>query len=114
MKSVNIMNEVNSVDGLYIYKKIARLNGNVLSVVQVENRTLDMHIHENSDEMFCVLEGEFMLETEEGLTHVKQGEFVIVPKGTMHRPVVTSLCKFLMVELDGTLNKENSGELYED
>lgn len=114
IKPVNIMNEVNSVDGLYIYKKIARLNGNVLSVVQVENRTLDMHIHENSDEMFCVLEGEFMLETEEGLTPVKHGEFVVVPKGMRHRPVVTSLCKFLMVELDGTLNKENSGDMYED
>lgn len=114
MKVVNIMDEVNSVDGLYLYKKIARMNGNVISVVQVADRTLDMHVHENSDEMFCVLEGKFQLETEEGLTELKQGEFAIVPKGTKHRPVVTDLTKFLMVEFDGTLNKENSGDLYED
>lgn len=58
--------------------------------------------------------GAFQLETDEGLLPVRAGEFVIVPKGTPHRPVVTELTKFLMVELDGTLNKENSGDLYED
>lgn len=114
MKVINIIDEVNSVDGLYIYKKIAKLNGNMISVVQVADRTLDMHVHEHSDEMFCVLEGKFQLETEDGLTEVKQGEFVIVPRNTLHRPVVTDLCKFLMVEFEGTLNKENSGSLYED
>ena len=45
---------------------------------------------------------------------VNEGEFVIVPKGTLHRPVVGKLTRFLMIELGGTLNKENSGELYED
>ena len=108
----NLLNEVDSVDGLYVYKAIARMNGHVLSVVQVENRTLDFHVHEHSDEMFCVLEGAFALETEDGLLPVRAGEFVIVPKNTLHRPVVTALTKFLMVELSGTLNKENSGAGY--
>ncbi len=114
MKAVNLLDEVNAVEKLYVYEKIGRLNGNVLSVVNVENRTLDFHVHENSDELFYVIEGEFKLETEEGLIPVKSGEFVIVPKGTKHRPVVTTLAKFLMIEMDGTLNKENSGDLYED
>ena len=114
MKPINLLDEVNAVDKLYVYKKIGRLNGNVLSVVNVENRTLDFHVHENSDELFYVIEGEFSLETEEGLIPVKSGEFIIVPKGTKHRPVVTMLTKFLMIEMDGTLNKENSGDLYED
>ena len=39
---------------------------------------------------------------------------IIVPKGTKHRPVVHELTKFLMIELEGTLNKENSGDAYED
>lgn len=114
MKAVNLLDEVNSVERLYVYEKIGSLNGNVLSVVNVENRTLDFHVHENSDELFYVIDGEFKLETEEGLIPVKSGEFVIVPKGTKHRPVVTTLTKFLMIEMDGTLNKENSGDLYED
>ena len=114
LKPINILGEVNAVDELYVYKKIGRLNGNVLSVVNVENRTLDFHVHEHSDELFYAIEGGFHLETDDGLIPVNAGEFVIVPKGTRHRPVVKELTKFLMIELDGTLNKENSGDKYED
>lgn len=112
LKKANLKEEVNSVEGLFLYKKIGFLNSHALSVVQVENRTLDFHVHEGSDELFMVLEGTFQLETEDGLLRVNEGEFVIVPKGTRHRPVVESLAKFLMIELEGTLNKENSGALY--
>jgi len=114
LEKVNLKDEVNSVDGLYIYKKVGKMNGHIVSVVQVENRTLDFHVHESSDEMFMVLEGTFQIETEDGLMRVNEGEFVIVPRNTKHRPVVDTLAKFMMGELDGTLNKENSGDLYED
>lgn len=114
MKPINLLNELNSLEELYVYKKIGKLNSHVVSVVQVENRTLDFHVHEHSDELFYVIEGAFELETEEGLIPVKQGEFIIVPKGTFHRPVVKALTKFLMIELEGTLNKQNSGDKYED
>jgi len=114
LEKVNVMDAVNAVKGLYLYEKVARMNGNVISVVQVENRTLDFHVHEHSDELFMVLEGDFQLETEEGLLPLHAGEFVVVPAGMRHRPVATTLAKMLMVELAGTLNKSNSGDLYED
>lgn len=114
LNKVNLLAEANKTDKLYVYEKVGRLNGHTLSIVNVENRTLDFHIHENSDELFYVIEGNFQLETVDGLTDVGQGEFIIVPKGVLHRPVVTAMTRFLMIELDGTLNKENSGDLYED
>ena len=114
MRVVHLKNEVHDTGGLYRYKKVGELNGHVLSVVQVENRALDFHIHEDSDELFYVIEGQFELETEEKGYPVKAGELIIVPKGMRHRPVVGSLTKFLMMELKGTLNKENSGDLYEE
>ncbi len=114
LKKINIKDEVESTGGLYIYKKVGFLNSHALSVVQVENRTLDFHVHEGSDELFYVIEGTFQIETEDGLLRVDKGEFVIVPKGTRHRPVVGALAKFMMIELEGTLNKENSGNLYEE
>jgi mannose-6-phosphate isomerase-like protein (cupin superfamily) len=113
LEKVNLKSAVYSVDNLYVYEKIGRLNGHVLSVVNVEDRTLDFHVHEGSDELFYVIEGSFHLETDEGFIKVNEGEFIIVPKGIRHRPVVKSLTRFLMIELDGTLNKENSGNLYE-
>ncbi len=113
MEKVNLAKTANAIHGLYVYQKIGMLNGNVLSVVNVENRTLDFHVHENSDELFYVIEGSFRLETEEGNFDVAEGELIVVPKGVRHRPVVTKLSRFLMMELAGTLNKENSGDLYE-
>jgi mannose-6-phosphate isomerase-like protein (cupin superfamily) len=114
LEIVNLEKAVKAVNKLYVYEKIGRLNGHVLSVVNVENRTLDFHVHEDSDELFYVIEGSFRLETDDGLIPVDAGELIIVPKGQRHRPVVGELSRFLMIELDGTLNKENSGELYVD
>ncbi len=71
-----------------------------------------IYTHEQSDELFYVIEGGFQLETDEGLTRVNAGELIIVPKGKRHRPVVRELSRFLMIELEGTLNKENSGDKY--
>lgn len=113
LKKVNLKSAVGSVDRLYVYEKVGQLNGHTLSVVNVEQRTLDFHVHEGSDELFYVIEGGFQLETDEGLMEINEGEFVIVPKGTRHRPVVKRLTRFLMIELEGTLSKENSGDLYE-
>ncbi|MGO0883426.1 hypothetical protein ACTPDI_11635 [Clostridioides difficile] len=48
----NIIKEVNNIEQLYVYKKIGIINNNVLSVVQVANRSLDFHVHEKSDELF--------------------------------------------------------------
>lgn len=114
LSKTNIIEEVNNIEQLYVYKKLGKINNNILSVVQVANRSLDFHVHEKSDELFYVIEGKFNLETLEGLTEVKEGEFIIVPQNTIHRPVVKKLTKFLIIELEGTLNKENSGDLYED
>ena len=113
MKATNWKREAEAVGELYVYKNVGNLNRHVLSVVNVADRTLDFHVHEGSDELFYVIEGGFDLETETGLTRVEQGESVIVPKGVRHRPVVKKLTRFLMIELEGTLNKENSGDKYE-
>jgi mannose-6-phosphate isomerase-like protein (cupin superfamily) len=114
LEKVRLQSVAEAEDRLYVYNKVGSLNGNVLSVVNVENRTLGFHVHEDSDEMFYVIEGAFQLETDDGLAPVGAGELIIVPKGVRHRPVVGELTRFLMIELAGTLNKENSGDQYEE
>ncbi|MDR1002453.1 MAG: cupin domain-containing protein [Oscillospiraceae bacterium] len=108
---VNLLALANSAKlGKYI--SAGHLNGHMLNVLQVSNRTLDFHIHEKSDELFYVIEGTFEIETDDGLTEVKQGEIIIIPKGRRHRPVVKETVKCLLIELDGTLTAENTGGTY--
>lgn len=112
VQKINLKESVNSVNELFIYKRVGMLNDCMLNVLQAENRTLEFHIHEKSDEMFYCIEGEFDIEFEDGQTHLCEGDFIIIPKGTKHRPVCKSLVKCLLIEVDGTLNKENTGGAY--
>jgi len=114
LQKINLSAAAHAIEQLYVYNQVGRLNGHVLSVVNVENRTLAFHTHEDSDELFFVIEGGFQLETEEGQVQIDAGELIIVPKGKRHRPVVKKRSRFLLMELDGTLNKGNSGDAYED
>ena len=114
IKKTNLLEKANSAGRLFEYLEIGRLNNHVLNVLRAENRTLDFHVHENSDELFYVIEGSFELEFEDGITELNEGDLIIVPKGVLHRPVCKSLVKCLLIEVNGTLNAENTGGTYAD
>ncbi|MHB1315000.1 MAG: cupin domain-containing protein [Christensenellales bacterium] len=108
----NLHKSANEINELFQYVKAGQLNDHVLTIVAAENRTLDFHIHEESDELFYVIEGCMQIETEEGIISLSEGDFLIVPKGVRHRPVCTTLVKCLLIEKSGTLRKENTGGTY--
>jgi Mannose-6-phosphate isomerase len=62
--------------------------------------------------MFYVIEGKMQIEFEDHTVDLKTGDFIIIQKGTRHRPVCKALVKCLLIEKAGTLNKENTGGTY--
>ena len=90
LEKVNLPAAAKQTGGLFRYAKVGQLNDHMLTVLQGENRTLDFHIHEQSDELFYVIEGRFVIELDDGMIHLESGEMIIIPKGTRHRPVVTT------------------------
>ena len=114
IKKINLKEKANSIPELFQYLRVGTLNNQMLNVLQAENRTLDFHVHDNSDEMFYCIEGEFDIEFDDILTHLVAGDFIIVPKGTRHRPICKSLVKCLLIELDGALNGSNTCGSYND
>jgi mannose-6-phosphate isomerase-like protein (cupin superfamily) len=111
ISKINLLEAVNKGQ-VYEYLELGRVNGNMLNVVQVENRTLDFHVHDASDELFYVIEGSFTLETKDTRLDMKPGDLAIVPKGTYHRPVCTTLVKILLIDMAGALNNDNCGGSY--
>ena len=109
---INLLDEADNTVSLFEYRYLGSLNGHMLNIILAENRTLDFHIHETSDELFYVIDGEMDIEFEDGLQHLSKNEMIIIPSGTLHRPVVTSLVKCLLVEKEGALNSENTGGTY--
>lgn len=109
IRKVNLQKAVDNVLELFQYTEIGKLNNHVLNVLKAENRTLDFHVHENSDELFYVIEGTFEIELDNDIIAMEKGDIIVIHKGVRHRPICKSLVKCLLIELEGTLNKENTG-----
>jgi mannose-6-phosphate isomerase-like protein (cupin superfamily) len=113
IEKVNLKDTANSFTELFKYLQVGQLNDHMLNIITAENRTLDFHIHEESDEMFYIIEGKMQIEFSDKLIDLNQGDFIIVPKGVSHRPVCKNLVKALLIEKIGTLTKDNTGGTYE-
>jgi len=112
IEKINLKEQANSIQNLFSYLKIGQLNNHTLHVLQAENRTLDFHLHEQSDELFYCIEGEFDIEFDDGITHLCEGDLIIVPKGVSHRPICKARVKCLLIEIEGTLTNDNTGGTY--
>lgn len=65
------------------------------------------HHHENEDEMFLVVRGSFRMELRNGTVELREGEFIVVPRGMEHRPVADEEVSVLLFEPATTLNTGN-------
>jgi mannose-6-phosphate isomerase-like protein (cupin superfamily) len=95
---------------LYQYETIAKMNGHAFTVVRVKDRTLDFHSHQGSDEVFVIIAGEMKLEFRDRAVTLRTGEMCVVPKGVEHRPICTTEVHCLLIEKEGTLTPENTGQ----
>lgn len=111
---INIKEKINQIANLYEYHKVADFNDHMINLIKTEVRTLDFHTHEDSDEIFWVMEGEMQLEFESGLKKLTPGEMIVVPKGVLHRPVCDKPCTLLLIEKKGTLTPDNTGGAYKN
>jgi mannose-6-phosphate isomerase-like protein (cupin superfamily) len=114
VEKVNLKQRASGVSRVFEYLKVGQLNDHVLIIITAENRTLDFHVHDDSDEMFLVIEGRMQIEFEDRLVDLNEGDFLIVPQGTRHRPLCSTLVKCLLIEKDGTLTKDNTGGTYSE
>ena len=112
MEKLNLKQIGESIPKLYQYDVIARMNDHNFTLVRVKDRTLDFHIHAESDEVFFIVSGEMKIEFRDKIVELKEGEMCVVPKGVEHRPICTSEVICLLIEKDGTLTAENTGGTY--
>ena len=98
------------------------LNGQLIKLVKVKGEFV-WHHHQNEDEMFLVVKGQFRIEFREDLDQtqstadknvratrsvsIEEGEFIIVPRGVEHKPVAEEECWIMLFEPASTLNTGN-------
>jgi len=79
---------------------LCKVNASVLRLGIFEGE-FHMHKHDNDDEVFFVLEGELVIESEKGSFHLGKYEGICIPKGIMHRPIAENKTIVLMIENEG-------------
>jgi len=68
----------------YDNRSIATINDHEIRM-SVMTSGFAWHSHPDSDETFAVLEGELVIEFEDGEVRLKPGEFLTVSRGVVHR-----------------------------
>lgn len=81
---------------------LCRVNESVvrLGVIQGDYH---WHKHDDEDEFFYVVEGNFLIDLEGRTVELEPGQGFVVPKGIMHRPRAPKRTVILMVEGAGII-----------
>jgi mannose-6-phosphate isomerase-like protein (cupin superfamily) len=78
-------------------KVVAELNGQEVKLVKIQGE-FPWHAHEEEDEMFLVWRGRFRMELRDRMIDLCQGQFLVVPRGTEHRPVAEEEAEIILFE----------------
>jgi mannose-6-phosphate isomerase-like protein (cupin superfamily) len=111
MQKVNLDEKLASFSDHWSPKIVGELNGQQVKLVKFQGEFV-WHHHEHEDELFLVLRGSFRMDYKddsgvEKALEIGAGEFLIVPRGTVHRPVADREVQVLLFEPAGTLNTGN-------
>jgi len=81
-------------------QSLCEVNSSVLRLGIFEGE-FHMHKHERDDEVFFVLDGSLIMESEKGIFRLGKYEGICIPKGVAHRPVAKKKTVVLMIENTG-------------
>ena len=107
MKKVNIENKLSLFSKEWDPKIIGELNGQHVKLAKLKGEFI-WHKHEEEDEMFLVLKGVLKMELRDKTITINENEFLIVPKGTEHKPVADEVVSVMLFEPATTLNTGDS------
>jgi mannose-6-phosphate isomerase-like protein (cupin superfamily) len=103
MEKVNITQKLSLFNDYWNPRIVGELNGQHVKLVKFQGEFV-WHKHDNEDEMFMVVSGQFQMEFRDKTVELKENEFLIVPRGVEHRPVAPEEVSVLLFEPATTLN----------
>ena len=103
MEKINIKSKLKTFSDLWSPKVIAEMNDYQFKLVKIKDDFI-WHSHEDTDEVFIVLEGSMHIEFNDETVKLSEGELLVVPKGTKHRPFAHEEATIMLVEPRGVIN----------
>ena len=103
---INLKSKFDKFHDQWSPKIIAEMNDYQFKLVKIKNEFI-WHQHEDSDEVFIVIEGKIGIEFKHETIEINEGEMIVVPKGKKHRPFAKKEAKIMLVEPKGVANTGN-------
>ena len=107
-KPINLQEKLSKFSDHWSPKIIAQMNDHHFKLVKFHGDFI-WHKHDDTDEVFMVLDGEMSIAFRDGMVELKQGELFVVPKGVEHKPFAEKECRIMLVEPAGTINTGDVG-----
>lgn len=108
MEKVNLHQKFGLFHELWHPKIAGELNGSYVKLAKLKGEFV-WHQHAQEDELFLVIKGTLTIKLREGDITLREGEFLIVPKGVEHCPVAEEEAHVLLLEPASTVNTGDAG-----
>jgi mannose-6-phosphate isomerase-like protein (cupin superfamily) len=106
METVNLRQKFGAVNDYWSPKIVGELNDFYVKVVKLKGEFI-WHHHEQEDELFLVVQGTLRMRFRDRDVMIREGEFLIVPRGVEHLPVADEEVHVVLFEPKSTLNTGN-------
>src|ERR1700754_2614435 len=101
---VNVAEKLSLFSDYFNPRIAGELNGQYVKLVKFKGEFV-WHHHEHEDELFYVVKGEFDMQLRDKTVTVREGEFIVMPRGVEHRPVARDEVEVMLFEPASTLNR---------
>ena len=105
---INIKDKLSTFSEHWCPKIIARMNDIDFKLCKFQGDFI-WHKHEETDEVFIVLDGVMHIDFRDGSVDINTGEMIVVPKGVEHKPSALDECRIMTIEPIGTVNTGDAG-----
>ena len=106
METINLRDKFSRFADYCNPRVIGEVNDCHVKAVKLKGEFI-WHHHENEDELFLVVKGTLRMKFRDREAVVREGEFVIVPRGVEHCPAADEEVHIVLIEPKSTLNTGN-------
>ncbi len=107
-QKINLAEKLALVTDHWTPKTVGVLNDYELKVVKVLGEFV-WHQHDETDELFLVIDGELTIDLPDGPLVLTRGETAIIPRGLRHRPRAERETAIVLLEPAGIVNTGEAG-----
>ena len=106
METINLKNKFSLISDYYNPRLLGEVNDCHIKAVKLKGEFV-WHHHDNEDELFLVTKGTLRMKFRDREIVVREGEFIIVPRGVEHCPAADEEVHLVLIEPKSTLNTGN-------